>query len=285
MKELGINGVCSEKLVLYFVDGDQNQPKCGECTPGTSGFYGAERTCKVDEFCSDQAKCTKVKEHQLFGAACPYDTGIRDTTNGFCGPGLRCIQHKCFPCENGEMDMDTGMICVNNIFTHSAFQKMLYEPTPMILLSISALYIIYQLLIGISVFVKCLVKRRRRVNRMLEQQEKEEFDPASVYLEQSRKGLNASFAYSSDEDEEEEEESDDDKPVYESYEGKIFEDRDEYGNPRFYTVRAGRSVWLSDADIRAMTKGSPQTRGGSRPTKELPSIPTTPKTPKRTNIR
>jgi hypothetical protein len=245
--DMGVNTGCSINEVAYFVDDDPTQAKCGQCTPGTSGFFGLERTCEVNQFCADNGTCVNIRKHELFGKPCPYDSGVRGSVNAFCGPGLRCIQHKCLPCENGEIDMDTGMMCVNNEFTNNPYQKLLYDPTSMILFAMSLAYICYQILIGSCCAVRDIArwkKKRDKKNKELMQEEEGEqlentdeelmeVDHAGGYTD-SQMDQPDSYDDISYNDED-----------LEQYEGQIFEDE----NGREYTVKNRKIVYVDELPL------------------------------------
>ena len=57
-----------------------NNFKCGECFPGTSGHdpFATSLTCAINEYCTDNGTCANVLLHPLYKADCPYDTGTTD---------------------------------------------------------------------------------------------------------------------------------------------------------------------------------------------------------------
>ncbi len=86
--------------------------QCGECVPGTSGVEDTMKLCDINEYCSDEGLCTPTKESPLYNQPCPFEQG-GPTARGWCGPGLRCFQHVCLPCQNGYYDPKDGKRCVN----------------------------------------------------------------------------------------------------------------------------------------------------------------------------
>jgi hypothetical protein len=143
---------CALTAVKYWVENVQSRPprvcvlfrtlkhqnllaphrnQCGECVPGTAGVDDPLRACRINEYCSDEGRCVSLSQHPLMGAPCPFEQGIssmvllsfcRPTHNpfaiggpsalGWCGPGLRCINHACVACMEGVTDPTDGKMCV-----------------------------------------------------------------------------------------------------------------------------------------------------------------------------
>jgi hypothetical protein len=105
--------------------------QCGECVPGTAGVDDPLRACRINEYCSDEGRCVSLSQHPLMGAPCPFEQGISSmvllsfcisthcpfaiggpSALGWCGPGLRCINHACVACMEGVTDPTDGKMCV-----------------------------------------------------------------------------------------------------------------------------------------------------------------------------
>jgi|SaaInlStandDraft_6_1057023.scaffolds.fasta_scaffold14222_2 hypothetical protein len=106
------NQGCGIGEVFYYEDGSLSKLKCGSCVPGTDGASDDLQMCPLNEYCNDQAKCVATTASPTFKGPCPYETGI--STSGWCGAGLRCIQHVCLPCEDGVYDAVHHRLCINN---------------------------------------------------------------------------------------------------------------------------------------------------------------------------
>lgn len=123
------NNNCPVGKVFFYQDGDTTKPTCGQCIPGKAGVDDELRLCEVNEFCNDDAVCDSVRNHPNYGKECPYENGF-DSSVGWCGAGLRCINHVCLPCEDGTFDYSDGKMCVFNEWTYSPWNRIFYEPTP-----------------------------------------------------------------------------------------------------------------------------------------------------------
>ncbi|KAF0976260.1 hypothetical protein FDP41_004935 [Naegleria fowleri] len=153
---------CEDYQVAYYPDDDETQPlQCGECIPGTSGIDTPE-FCNLDEYCTDEGKCEKVTSHPLFRAACPRELGRALTKDGWCGPGLRCLQHTCRQCVTGMMDYADGKICVDDVWTFDTLKIGFYHPTVIFLTAFVVLVALNMLLDGCIDALFALQKRRRR---------------------------------------------------------------------------------------------------------------------------
>jgi len=120
---------CEDYQVSFYPDEDSTKPlQCGECIPGTSGIDSKEH-CRIDEYCTDEGTCRHVSLHPLFLASCPREMGTSKTRDGFCGPGLRCLQHQCRQCISGMMDYADGKICVEQIWTYDSLRSAFFNPT------------------------------------------------------------------------------------------------------------------------------------------------------------
>ena len=107
------NNGCANNQVQYYKDNDPNNSLCGECVPGTAGVDDPELLCGINQFCNDNATCQDTLTSPLYNEPCPFEQGGPSST-GWCGPGLRCIQHICLPCENGVTDPRDGKYCYDN---------------------------------------------------------------------------------------------------------------------------------------------------------------------------
>lgn len=116
-------GGCELNEVFYNVDAgpaaaETDRPMCGECIPGRSGQSDEFHSCAVDEFCDDSGSCVGVRDHPLFGEVCPFDIALFDGYAGFCGPGLRCVMHRCVQCDEGATTPE-GLICARGQWTYA----------------------------------------------------------------------------------------------------------------------------------------------------------------------
>lgn len=128
--------------------------------PGIAGAEDTRKLCYINEYCSDNATCVHVKQHPLWNADCPYEPSTKDSSDGFCGPGLRCFAHKCLPCMDGMIDYADGKVCVMNEWTLSKWQSITQEPTPVILAVLIGMFCVYALVAGCVDVAKCLVQRK-----------------------------------------------------------------------------------------------------------------------------
>ncbi|KAL0218876.1 hypothetical protein P9112_004529 [Eukaryota sp. TZLM1-RC] len=103
---------------------------CLECVPGSVGSDDSRHNCDIDEFCTDKGKCANVKDHPLWNAECPYDTG-NSNAESFCG-GLRCIRHRCLSCLEGTRT--NGRVCINSVWRREGWETLFYTPTLLLLL-------------------------------------------------------------------------------------------------------------------------------------------------------
>ena len=69
------NSGCNASQVHYYQDNDPNQPRCGQCEPGTSGAEDESSVCKLNEFCNDAGLCQDTKTSPLYNEPCPYEQG------------------------------------------------------------------------------------------------------------------------------------------------------------------------------------------------------------------
>ncbi|KAL0237027.1 hypothetical protein PCE1_000424 [Barthelona sp. PCE] len=144
------NGGCPATTVMYYPEDDMSLPsKCGECIPGKTFVDDSTALCAVDEFCSDEGKCVKMKQSVFHGKYCPYEAGGA-TKNGICGPGLRCIQHMCLPCRSGEK-RSNGLACVANSWTLDPYTSYLVSPPGMVAVCNAVLLLVFLfILVGIK---------------------------------------------------------------------------------------------------------------------------------------
>ena len=130
---LEFNMNCSVGQLPYFIDDNRSLPNsCGECIPGTSGVEDDLKSCGVNQYCGDNAKCKDLVTHPLYLVPCPYES-VGPSYLGWCGPGLRCYQHLCVICLDGQVDTD-GKRCVNGRWSYSMWANFWYEPTNVLLL-------------------------------------------------------------------------------------------------------------------------------------------------------
>jgi hypothetical protein len=126
--------------VLYYADGDAASAYCGSCVPGESGLDG-DVNCAVNQYCTDAAGCASVQDSAFWGESCPTEAGGL-TTNGWCGPGLRCIEHTCVQCTPGQIDYEDGRVCHGGVWTYSPWLRILYEPEAVIPAASAALTVL-----------------------------------------------------------------------------------------------------------------------------------------------
>ena len=139
---------CEDYQVSFCVDDDStSQQQCGECIPGSSGIDTKE-FCQIDEYCTDEGKCESITKQPLFMTTCPRELGKTLTKDGFCGPGLRCIQHKCIQCVTGMMDYADGKICIDSVWTFNNLKIGFYHPTVIFLTS-------FVVLVGFNMSIDC----------------------------------------------------------------------------------------------------------------------------------
>jgi uncharacterized membrane protein YuzA (DUF378 family) len=194
-----VNGGCAIDEIPYNIDGDATQPACGKCIPGTSGAEDTSQMCDLNEYCSDNATCIHVRNHPLYGRACPYELG-GNTAEGFCGPGLRCYLKKCLPCQEGSIDYSDGKRCVDNLWTKNQWDGILTEPTPMLIIVLIGLVTTVTLLTSFVELCCCIGNRiRERVKLKKKQDEMEQIQDEEE--EQIEEDLSEA---SHEEDEEEE---------------------------------------------------------------------------------
>jgi hypothetical protein len=107
--------------------------ECGECVPGTSGTEDTSLTCGLNEYCTDEGRCAPSKTSPLYGAPCPWEQGLASGL-GWCGPGLRCVQHVCRICVEGSVDHMDGKRCINDEWTYSRWKALPLDPTALFLM-------------------------------------------------------------------------------------------------------------------------------------------------------
>eukprot|EP00698_Gefionella_okellyi_P000998 TRINITY_DN10875_c0_g3_i1.p1 TRINITY_DN10875_c0_g3~~TRINITY_DN10875_c0_g3_i1.p1 ORF type:complete len:367 (+),score=37.60 TRINITY_DN10875_c0_g3_i1:69-1169(+) len=143
------NTGCQLNQVPYYVEGVTTSPlRCGRCVPGTSGAEDSGKTCGINEYCTDDAACAPVGNQPFNGLPCPFERGGR-TATGWCGPGLRCIQHVCRGCEEGVLDPTDGKMCVFGAWTYSRWAQVFYNP-PAVILGFLALCVLIQIIVLIT---------------------------------------------------------------------------------------------------------------------------------------
>ncbi|KAG2381265.1 hypothetical protein C9374_006254 [Naegleria lovaniensis] len=159
---------CEDYQVAFYPDDDQTQPiQCGQCIPGTSGLDTREY-CAIHEYCTDDGQCQPITSHPLYHAACPRELGRPETKDGWCGAGLRCLQHQCRPCVTGMMDYADGKICVNDVWTYDTLQIGFYHPTVIFLTAFVVLVASNMCLDGcMEAVFACQKKRQRRIEENL----------------------------------------------------------------------------------------------------------------------
>eukprot|EP01080_Neovahlkampfia_damariscottae_P002233 gene2233-2407_t len=158
--------------ILYYVDSDPNQPKCGDCKPGTTGDFDLNLTCKINEYCTDNATCSEIKNHPLFFSACPYEPSSEDSNPiSFCGP-LHCYQHRCLPCLNGMKDIKDSKICYQNEWIYlspdeNPFIMIIHDPSACLLLILFFILLLqsfFKFLLKLIILIIKKVKKRMEGN-------------------------------------------------------------------------------------------------------------------------
>jgi hypothetical protein len=149
-----LNSGCEIDQVVYRRDvalGAAPPPNssllCGECFPGYAGAIDEYKTCPIDSFCSDDARCMHVTAHPLFGAPCPFDVPQDASFVSFCGMGLRCVGHVCKQCYDGEQDLRDGKMCVDGVWTYSKAAQAAMDPRFWALVTIAILVALNALLL------------------------------------------------------------------------------------------------------------------------------------------
>ena len=149
---------CPANSVSYIRD---NSPTggvlCGECEPGSAGWEDSRRLCGANEYCSDEAKCVDIAEHPLLDAPCPYEVGGQ-TRSGWCGPGLKCVLHKCVICTDGEHKDSLNLVCYKGRWVYDSPWNTSLHPE----LVIGPVVLAVCVAIFIAVLVAGLVGRWRR---------------------------------------------------------------------------------------------------------------------------
>lgn len=153
---------CEDYQVAYYPDDDITKSlKCGDCIPGSSGIDTRE-FCNVDEYCTDEGTCQSISNHPLFYASCPRELGSVLSKDGFCGPGLRCLQHQCRQCITGMQDYADGKVCIGDVWTYNTLNIGVYNPTVIFLTSFVVLVLINMLCDCCIDTSYSLLKRRRK---------------------------------------------------------------------------------------------------------------------------
>jgi hypothetical protein len=102
------------KNIMFYKDNNVNQSLCGVCIPGLNGVEDPTKSCGINEYCSDESTCIPLINHVLYNQSCNFDIGLMYTTvSSSCGP-LKCIQHVCLICDDGEVDYSDGKVCIFN---------------------------------------------------------------------------------------------------------------------------------------------------------------------------
>ena len=170
--------------VPYLEDGNSQAPfRCGQCIPGTNGVQDPLKSCDINEYCTDEARCQDLSEHPLHLASCPFEQA--GYSYGWCGTGLHCFLHRCLICVNGHLDTD-GRRCVNGRWSYSVWTNFWYEPVNVMLL---VLCIALFLLLMRDLFN--LVSRK--INRIKIQQRQPQQQPSSAALDDSSWGPVSTF--------------------------------------------------------------------------------------------
>ncbi|KAL0235822.1 hypothetical protein GEMRC1_002404 [Eukaryota sp. GEM-RC1] len=121
------NDNCPLDKIPYHLESDPSIIHCVECKPGTLGLES--RTCAIDEYCSDEGKCSHVTDHPLWNQDCPYDTG--SSSRSFCG-GLSCIQHQCLTCRSGDRTT-SGRVCIKGVWKVEGWSTFYSNPSLILL--------------------------------------------------------------------------------------------------------------------------------------------------------
>lgn len=113
-----------------------------------SGLEDAQLACGINDFCDDNGRCRSAKSSPLYDQPCPYEQGGL-TRYGWCGPGLRCIGHRCAVCTEGVLDPSDGKRCVNGEWTYSPWVALVYNPSAVFQLCTLLVLVIYLLFLVI----------------------------------------------------------------------------------------------------------------------------------------
>eukprot|EP01132_Coremiostelium_polycephalum_P001936 gene1936-2371_t len=127
IRSIDSNNGCLPYQVLYYLDGDKNQPKCGICEPGSSD----RSTCGLNQYCTDEGTCDNLVNHPMYQVSCPKEVKGNNTKSKWCGDGLRCINHRCKICVSGEYNRndDDGSMCIDGVWSYSNWDKLANDPT------------------------------------------------------------------------------------------------------------------------------------------------------------
>ena len=142
-----LNYGCPRHLIPYYLE-ETLQIQCGQCVPGSSGIAvgigSGDYQCAINEYCTDSAVCERVISHQPnYNKDCPFELGEEGIAS-WCGPGLQCIEHKCIPCREGDIDYNTGVKCILGEWSYgSMWIDSSFEPMPLIMFALSAITLLY----------------------------------------------------------------------------------------------------------------------------------------------
>ncbi|EFA86761.1 hypothetical protein PPL_00566 [Heterostelium album PN500] len=152
MDAIANNGGCPSGLIPYYKDGliDPSAKTCGQCVPGISGLENPDQ-CGINEFCDDSGSCKSLKDHPLYHQSCPSELNGEQSATGWCGAGLKCIQHSCSICKEGSIFGNDGKQCINGEWSYSKWSgfRQFNDPTDTFVFWIFILLIVVGLAMAI----------------------------------------------------------------------------------------------------------------------------------------
>lgn len=150
---------CPLNTISYIRDNSvEGGVLCGECEPGSAGWEDTRRLCGVNQYCNDDAKCVDISEHPLINAQCPYEVGGQ-TKSGWCGPGLRCVLHRCVVCTTGEHHSSLNLLCHNGQWVYDSPRNSVIHPE----LMIAPLTLTVCIVLFTAVLIAILIRRHKEL--------------------------------------------------------------------------------------------------------------------------